>query len=174
MWSYLFSISCFDGFRFLILYWQGTHHWVAGLTRCVLGSGVVPKEHALLWLSQRMSHVRFVLAVRIADWESRRKINEYIKPLVNILSERSFSHALNSGEVYDDQGEHAEVQLLQLETPGETLTWMLRRNSEVTISTRRSSGFVPGLEFHVLAVRFPSFPFGCEDLARAWSRSRLS
>lgn len=54
--------------------------------------------------------MRFVLAVRIADGEIRRKRNEYIKPLVNILSERSLSHALNSGEVYD-QGELAEVQL---------------------------------------------------------------
>lgn len=65
--------------------------------------------------------------------------------------------------------------LLKLSFPvGDSLTWMLRRNSEVTVSTKRSSGFIPGLEFHVLAVGFPSLRSGCEDLARAWSQSRLS
>lgn len=48
--------------------------------------------------------------VRTADGENRRKRNEHLKPLVNPLSERSRSHAFNSGEVYDDQGE-LEVQL---------------------------------------------------------------
>lgn len=42
-------------------------------------------------------------------WRDLNK-NKYIKPIVNILSERNLSHALNSGEVYDDQGE-LEVQL---------------------------------------------------------------
>lgn len=48
--------------------------------------------------------------VRTADGENRRKRNQQLKPLVNILSERSCSHAFNSGEVFDDQGE-LEVQL---------------------------------------------------------------
>lgn len=48
---------------------------------------------------------------------------------------------------------------------------MLRKNSEITTSTRRSSLFVPGLEFCVLAVGFLSFSSGCEDLV--WEQAEL-
>lgn len=151
---YLIGISCFVGFSLLILCWQCTHHLVACLTQCVLGSRVMLKEHNVLTrLSQAVSHRGEICpCCENCRWRDPEGIAMNTSSSNHYPLRRSFSHALNSGEVYN-QGE----LVLLLETPEESFTWMLMRNWKVTVSTRISSGFVTGLELHILAMGFHPF-----------------
>lgn len=73
---------------------------------------------------------------------SRRKSNEYIKLLINILSEGVFLMPLlsvNQLRWSIWSGRTCFNSVLLLETPGESFHWIPTRNWEVTICARRSS-----------------------------------
>lgn len=139
---YWIGISCFVCLGLLILHWQCTHHLVACLTQCVLGSSVMLEEHILLWLSQHVSCVRFLLAENCRWIDPEEKSNEYIKLLINILSEGVFLMPLlpvNQLRWSIWSGRTCFNSVLLLETPGESFHWIPTRNWEVTICARRSS-----------------------------------
>lgn len=161
------------GLGFARLHWRGARRWVAQLTRCAPWEAggawgacpaTAPTENVPLEACPRWGNCRW------REQKGKSRIYQAASKYPPRQEESFPCTCLRrsiSGRIYWSSA-------LQLETPGKSFTWMRRRNSEVTISTRRPSGFILGLELHVLAVGFPSLPSGCEDLAGAWSRSRLS